>query len=67
MGEAPRPDTVTKAMECSQKRAYHDCPPKDPTSSSKSQMQIFTPNQWTEAAVVELGKSWKKMRRRETL
>jgi hypothetical protein len=32
-------------------------------------MQIFTPNQWTEAAdsMVELGKSWKKLRRRATL
>ena len=32
------------------KRTYHDCPPKDPTSTSKSQMQIFTPSQWTAAA-----------------
>ena len=45
-----RPDTIiTDAMEHSQKGTYHDCPPKDPTNSWKSQMQIFTPNQWTEA------------------
>ena len=23
-GEAPRPDTITEAMECSQKGTYHD-------------------------------------------
>jgi len=49
-GEAPRPDTITDAMVCSQKEAYHDCLPKDPTSIWKRQMQIFTPKQWTEAA-----------------
>jgi hypothetical protein len=48
--EASRPDTLTEAMECSQKGAYHDCPLKDPTSSCKNQMQIFALNQWTEAA-----------------
>jgi len=32
-GEAPRHNTIAKAMECSQKAMYHDCPPKDPTSS----------------------------------
>jgi hypothetical protein len=31
-------------------------------------MQIFTPNQWTEAAEsCELGKGWMKLRRRVTL
>jgi hypothetical protein len=32
-------------------------------------MQIFEPNQWTEAAdpVVELVESWKKLRRKVTL
>ena len=30
-GEASRPDTITDAMVCSQKWAYHDCPLKDPT------------------------------------
>jgi hypothetical protein len=34
----------------SQKGAYHNCPLKDSKSSWKSQMQIFTPNQWREAA-----------------
>jgi hypothetical protein len=32
------------------KSAYHDRHPKDPTSSWKSQMQIFIPNKWTKAA-----------------
>jgi hypothetical protein len=32
-------------------------------------MHIFAPNQWTEAPdpVIELAKSWKKLRRRVTL
>jgi hypothetical protein len=49
-GEIPRPDTIIEAMEHSQKWTYNDYPPKDPTSIWKSQMQIFAPNQWTEAA-----------------
>jgi hypothetical protein len=32
-GEAPRPDTITEAMEDSQKGTYHDYPLKDPTKS----------------------------------
>jgi hypothetical protein len=32
------------------KGTYYDCPLKDPTSSWKNQMQILSPNQWTEAA-----------------
>jgi hypothetical protein len=32
-GVFPRPDTITEAMECSQKVTYHDCSPKDPTST----------------------------------
>jgi hypothetical protein len=32
-GEVLRPDTITEAMERSQKGTYHDCPPKDPRSS----------------------------------
>jgi hypothetical protein len=36
--EVPRSNTITEAMECSQKGTYHDCPPKDPTSTWKSQM-----------------------------
>ena len=51
-------------MVCLQTGAYHYYPLKGPTSSCKSQMQVFTPNQWTEAAdpVVELGKSSKKLK-----
>jgi len=37
-GEAPRPDTITKVMEHSQKETYHDCPLKHSTISWKSQM-----------------------------
>jgi hypothetical protein len=32
-GEVPMPDTITEAMEHSQKGIHQDCPPKDPTSS----------------------------------
>jgi hypothetical protein len=32
-GEVPRPDTITEAMECSQKGIYHDSPPIVPTKS----------------------------------
>jgi hypothetical protein len=37
-------------MECSQNRAYYDCTPRDPKSTWKSQVQIFTHNHWKEAA-----------------
>ena len=58
-GEAPRSDTITEAIECSQKGTYHDCPLKDPTSSRKSQMQIFAPNNGQKqlTPVLELGKA----------
>jgi hypothetical protein len=32
-GEDPRPGTITKAVEGSQKATYHDCHQKDPRSS----------------------------------
>ena len=48
-GEVPRPETVTEAMEHSHKGIYHDCHQKNPKNSWKSHVQIFTPNQWTEA------------------
>jgi hypothetical protein len=50
-GEVPRPDTITDAMVCSQTAVYHDCSQKCPTSSLKSQMKIFTANQWKEAGI----------------
>jgi len=37
-GETPRSDTITEAMEQSQKGTYHDCPPKEPTSHRKNQI-----------------------------
>jgi hypothetical protein len=49
-GEVPRPDTITEAMECSQKGTFYERTPEDPTSSWRSQMQIIAPDQWTEAA-----------------
>jgi hypothetical protein len=50
-GEAPKPDNITDAIVCFQTEAYHDCPPKCPTSSGKNQMHIFIPNKFTEAGV----------------
>jgi hypothetical protein len=32
-GEVPRPETITEAMELSEKGTEHECPPEDPTSS----------------------------------
>jgi hypothetical protein len=68
-GEVPRFDTITGAMECSQKGTYHDWPLKDPTSCWKSQLQLFAPNQWTEAAdpCCWIMEDWKKLRRRPNL
>jgi hypothetical protein len=45
-------------MKRSQKEIYCDCPPKDPTSIRKSQMQIVATNeQKLLTPVVELGKA----------
>jgi hypothetical protein len=49
-GEVPRPDTITKAMKCSQKGTYHDHTLEDTKSRWKSQLQIFAPNQWADTA-----------------
>ena len=42
LGKATRPDRITEAMVCSQKGASHESPPKDPTTSGKSQIDIYT-------------------------
>jgi hypothetical protein len=47
--EAPRPETISNAIVCLQAGAYRDSSLTGPTSSWKSQMQIFAPNQRTEA------------------
>jgi hypothetical protein len=67
--EVPRPDTITEAMEHSQKWSQHDCPLKDPTSSWKCQMQIFAPNNWTAAddPCCWIREGWSKLRRRAIL
>jgi hypothetical protein len=68
-GEVPRPDTINEAMEHSQKVTCPDCSPKDPTSSWKDQIQIFAPNQWTEAAYpcCWIRECWKTLRRKAIL
>jgi hypothetical protein len=67
--ETLRPDTITDDILCLQPGAYNDCPLRGPTSSWKSQMQIFIPNQWTKAADAWgwIRESWTKLRRRATL
>ena len=62
--EAPRPDTITEAMECTQKGAYHDCHLKDPKSSWKSQMQIFTSNRSCWPLWLNYGKAGRSRRGR---
>jgi hypothetical protein len=47
-------------MESSHKWTYHDCPPKDPEKVLTNGQKLVTP-------VVDLGKSWKKLRRRVIL
>jgi hypothetical protein len=54
--EAPRPDNITEAKECSQKGTYHD-------SSIRCRYLHPTNGQTLLAPVVTLGKSWKKLRR----
>jgi hypothetical protein len=68
-GKVPMPDIITEAKECSQKGTYNDCPLKDPASNWKSQMQIFVPNQWIEAAdpCCWIREDWRKLRRRAIL
>jgi hypothetical protein len=53
-----RPDTITEAMECSQKRIYHGFPPKGPTSSWVRCRYLHPTNgQKLLTRVVELGKA----------
>jgi hypothetical protein len=68
-GEAPRPDTITKAMVCSQKGTYHDCPQKAQQAAERVRCRYLHPTNGQKllTPVVELGKSWKKLRRRITL
>jgi hypothetical protein len=62
-------------VEHSQKGTYHDCPLKDPTTNQKIQIVSGfnlrylhpTNRQKLLTPVVELGKSWKKLRRRVAL
>ena len=60
--EVPKPDTITEAIGCSQKGTYQDCPPQ-----AAERVRCPTNGQKLLTLVVELGESWKKMRRRVTL
>ena len=68
-GEVPRPDTITEAMEHSQKGTYHDCPPKTQQAAERGRCRYLHPTigQMLLTLVVELGESWKKLRRSVTL
>jgi hypothetical protein len=55
-------------MECSEKGAYQDCPLKDQTAERIRCRYLHPTNeQKLLTLVVELRKSWKKLRRRATL
>jgi hypothetical protein len=54
-------------MERSQKGTYHDCPLKDPAERVRYRYLHSTNGQELLITVVELGKSWKKLRKRATL
>jgi hypothetical protein len=68
-GEVPRSDTITEAMEHSQKGTYHDCPVKDSTSSWKNHCWYLHPTNGQKLLtfVVDLGKGWRCLRRSATL
>ena len=53
-------------MEPSQKGTYHDAPPKDPKATERVRCRYLHPTNGQKllTPVVELGKSWKKLRRR---
>ena len=64
-GEAPRPDTITDAMVCLQTGTYHDCSTKVQQAAERVRCRYLHPTngQKLVTPVVELGKSWKKLRR----
>ena len=67
--KVPRPDTITEAMECSQKGIYYDCPPKTHQATERVRCRYLHPvnGQKLVSPVVKLGKNWKKLRRWATL
>ena len=58
-GEVPRPDTITEAMEHSQKGTYHDCPPKTQQAAERVRCRYLHPTNGQKqlTPVVELGKA----------
>jgi hypothetical protein len=59
-GVVPRPDTITEALEHSQKGTYYDCPLEDPTSTAERVRYRYlypTNGQQQLTPVVELGKA----------
>jgi hypothetical protein len=59
-GTAPRPNTITEAMECLQKGTYHDCPLKDPEQAAERVRCRYlhpTNEQKQLTPAVELGKA----------
>jgi hypothetical protein len=68
-GEASRPVTTTEAMECSRKGPYHDCSLKDPTRAERVSCRYLYPTNGQKllTPVVELRKTWRKLKRMMTL
>jgi hypothetical protein len=57
--EVPKHDTITEAMECSQKGIYHDCPQKTQQAAERVRCSYLHPTNLQKqlSPVVELGKS----------
>ena len=68
-GEAPRPNTITEAVECSQKGHIMTALEKTQKTAEKVRCRYLHPinGQKLLTLVAELGKSWKKLRRRAIL
>jgi hypothetical protein len=70
-GEAPKPVTMTEAMECSQKEPITTALRKTQQAAERVPCKYLHPTSGQKLLIPvvekELGKSWKKWRRRETL
>ena len=68
-GEFPRPDTITEAMECSQKGPIMITLWKTQQAAKRVRCRYLHPTngQKLVVPVVELGKSWKTLRGKATL
>jgi hypothetical protein len=68
-GWAPWPDTTTEAMECSQKAPIMTVLQKTQQAAERVRYKYLHPTNGQKllTPIVELGKSWQKLRRKVTL